>query len=205
MTRKFGLAFIAACFANAAFAQSPSPVAAPLVDSGASVAPMLAPNSSKLALPASTEVVLALDEELSTKINKAGDTFQMTVVRDVTYKGYLVIPKGARAIGEVTMRTGKGAYGKSAKMEIEPRYIELGSTRVLLDGSLRQVGDSNATNLMTGIALAGVFSGVITGKTSIIPRGREMVVYTRDAVPVGDSPFVGQTMAVAATIPQTDK
>ena len=50
MAREFGLAFIAACFANAAIAQSPSPVAAPLVDSGVSVGPMVAPNSSKLAL-----------------------------------------------------------------------------------------------------------------------------------------------------------
>jgi hypothetical protein len=203
MARKFGLAFIAACFANAAFAQMPSPIAAPLVESSVTVAPGVASNSSKLALPASTEVVLALDEELSTKISKAGDTFRMTVVRDVVYKGYLVIPKGARAVGEVTMRTGKGAYGKSAKMEIEPRYVDLGSTRVLLDGSLRQVGDSNAVNLMTGIALAGVFSGVITGKTSIIPRGRELVVYTREAVPIGDSLYIGSPKPVAAPNPET--
>lgn len=101
------------------------------------------------------------------------------------------------------MRTGKGAYGKSAKMEIEPRYVELGSTRVFLDGSLRQVGDTNAVNLMTGIALAGVFSGVITGKTSIIPRGRELVVYTREAVPIGDSPYVGSPKPVAAPNPET--
>ena len=64
-----------------------------------------------------------MNEALSTKKNEEGDTFFLTVVHDVTHKGFVVVPHGTRAVGELVWKTGKGAFGKAGKMDIEIKYL----------------------------------------------------------------------------------
>ena len=45
----------------------------------------------------------------------------VAVAQDVAVDGHVVIPRGTRAVGEITWRTGKGAFGKSGKMEMAIR------------------------------------------------------------------------------------
>jgi hypothetical protein len=156
-------------------------------------------------LPGNTEVLLSMNEELSTKKNDEGDTFYMTVVHNVVHDGYIVIPKGARATGEVTWRTGKGAFGKSGKMEIELRYVEVGGKRVPLVGSFRQEGEGNTVATVAGVIAAGVFAAFITGKTGRIPAGRELSVRTKEelafAIPATAPAAQPAVMAVAVETP----
>jgi hypothetical protein len=138
------------------------------------------------ALPANTEVLLSLNNELTTKgksLNE-GDSFNLTVVHDVLLGDYVVIPKGARAVGEVTWLTSKGAFGKSGKMEIEIRYVEVNGQRIELEGEFRQEGEGNTVATVGGVVLAGVFAGFITGKSGRIPAGRELMARTKSDVPV---------------------
>jgi len=115
--------------------------------------------SPKNVLPKNTEVLLSMNETLTTKKKKTqeGDTFHMTVVHDVMLKDYVVIPKGSRATGEVTWLTGKGAFGKSGKMEIELRYVEVNGQPIKLMGTFRQEGEGNTVATIGGVVLAGVF------------------------------------------------
>ncbi|WP_432769672.1 MAG: hypothetical protein HEQ22_02705 [Sphingopyxis sp.] len=190
---------LAGAIALALVAPAFAPVAAqdaPVVPASVDAAPMLvavpvaAPSANPTrTLPANTEVLLSVNEELSTKKNEEGDTFYLTVVHNVVQDGFVVIPKGARATGEVTWKTGKGAFGKSGKMEIEMRYVDVGGNRIPLIGTFRQEGEGNTVATVAAVALVWVAAPFITGKTGRIPAGRELSVRTKDelafAVPAG--------------------
>lgn len=137
-------------------------------------------------LPANTEIVMSMNDDLTTKGGKIeeGHMFYLTVVSDVKIGDYIVIPKGARGAGEVTWKTGKGAFGKSGKMEIELRYVEVGGQRIPVSGSYRQEGEGNTVATVGGVIVAGVFAAFITGKSARIPKGRELSSRTVSDVPV---------------------
>lgn len=162
--------------------------------------PVSAPTTTRM-LPGNTEVLLSVNEELSTKRNEEGDTFYMTVVHNVVQDGFVVIPKGARATGEIIWKTGKGAFGKSGKMEIEVRYVEVGGNRIPLIGKFRQEGEGNTVATVAAVALVWVAAPFITGKTGRIPAGRELSVRTKDelafAVPA-NAPVVQPTVTAVA-------
>jgi len=183
------------------------------------VTPQQAPNDIQY-LPANTEVVVALNQTLTTKGKsfQEGDTFSATVQYPVYLNDVIVIPKGARATGRITWLTSKGAFGKSGKMDIEIEYVEVNGRRIPLEGHFRQEGEGNTVATVGGVVAAGVFAGFITGKSGVIPRGRELTVFTREEVPVRIArafpsppayasppppPYAEARVAAAAEVPQS--
>lgn len=146
--------------------------------------PVQAANASNAMLPAGTEVKLRLTQELTTKGDglQENDTFTMTVAQDVRHEGFVVIPRGARAVGRVTFLTSKGMFGKSGKMDIEIDYVEVAGRTIKLDGSYRQEGEGNTLATIGGVVLVGVFGGFITGKSARIPQGRELTAIVEEPV-----------------------
>jgi hypothetical protein len=128
-------------------------------------------------LPANTELTLSMNDTITTKGKRwnEGDTFDMTVTHDVLLGQYVIIPKGARGVGRITWLTNKGAFGKSGKVEIDIEYIEVGGRRIPVSGHYRQEGEGNTR---------GVFAGFVTGKSGVIPAGRELVARTKSDLPV---------------------
>ncbi|HJQ17929.1 MAG TPA: hypothetical protein VJ859_13135 [Allosphingosinicella sp.] len=141
---------------------------------------------NQISLPANSEVVLRMNEDLTTKGGKIeeGTTFRLSVANDVMLGQYVVIPRGTPATGEITWKTGKGAFGKSGKMEIDLRSIDLNGRRIAVTGHYRQEGEGNTVGTVAGVVAAGVFAGFITGHSARIPAGRELKAYTTDALPV---------------------
>ncbi len=137
-------------------------------------------------LPANTEITLSMNEELTTKGGRIseGHKFGLSVVDDVRLGEKVVIPRGTAAFGEVTWLTGKGAFGKSGKMEIELRYIDLNGRRIPISGKYRQEGEGNTVATVAGVIAASVLAAVITGKSARIPQGRELKAFTTEPVPV---------------------
>lgn len=146
--------------------------------------PVQAAGSGNAVLPAGTEVKLRMTQDLTTKGDslQEGDTFTMTVAQDVRHEGYVVIPRGSRAIGRVTFLTSKGMFGKSGKMDIEMEYVEVAGRTINLDGTYRQEGEGNTLATVGGVVLAGVFAGFITGKSARIPQGRELTAVVAEPV-----------------------
>lgn len=142
--------------------------------------------STGAVLPANTEVLLSMNETITTKGNnlKEGSSFALTVVHDVMLGDYVVIPAGSRAMGEVTWLTSKGAFGKSGKMDIALRYVEVNNRRIPLTGTYRQEGEGNTVATVGGVIAAGVFAAFITGKSGVIPQGRELMARTKNDLPV---------------------
>jgi hypothetical protein len=195
------LAACALVLANgAAFAQAAS-------DKSALPALVAAPRAAEggqTMLPANTELLLSVNEELTTKGIEEGHKFRLTLVRDVMLGDYVVVPKGTPAVGEVTWKTGKGAFGKSGKMEIALRYLDLNGRHIPIEGKYRQEGEGNTTATVAGVIAAGVFAGFITGKSAKIPQGRELKAHTVDALPVAMPAGASSSsvQAVSASQPQ---
>jgi hypothetical protein len=149
---------------------------------------IIAPRSTSesVVLPANTEVLLAMNESITTKGDnlKEGSTFALSVVHDVMIGDYVIIPAGARATGEVTWLTSKGAFGKSGKMDIALKYVEVGGRRIPLSGTYRQEGEGNTVATVGGVIAAGPFAAFITGKSGVIPQGRELMARTKNDLPV---------------------
>lgn len=195
------LAIAASAVPVAAFAQVPAEGSAAAVPAVLTVAePVAAPTA--LALPANSEVLLSINDELSSKTVREGATFALSVVHDVTSGGYVVIPKGSKGVGEITWRTGKGAFGKSAKMEYELRYVELNGKRVPIEGKFREEGGGNTGAAIGAVVAVGVFGAFVTGKSAIVPRGRELMAHTKETLPytAGEATPVAAPAVVAAPV-----
>ena len=135
-------------------------------------------------LPANTEVLLRMAEEVTTKGKTwdEGDTFRLTVARDVMMGDFVVIPAGSPAKGRITWLTSRGAFGKSGKMDIELEEVTVGGHSIRLDGTYRQEGEGATMATVGGVLLAGVFAGFITGKSGRIPEGRELMATTEGPI-----------------------
>lgn len=185
---------------------------APLAVQRADVAP-----AGNAVLPANTEVLLKMTQEVTTKGRtwKEGDTFKLSVEKDVMLGDYVVIPEGSPAYGRITWLTSKGAFGKSGKMDVELEYVEVGGQKIRLDGTYRQEGEGNTMATVGGVILAGVFAGFITGKSGRIPQGRELMATTEEPIELAIAasavhrnvkqavlaPTGGEQVAIAPSVP----
>ncbi len=158
-------------------ALSAHPVSAP-----AQAAQPRAAAMQDLVLDSGVPITLVVSEDVNSTTHRAGNTFALTVASDVKIGDVVVIPRGTPAIAEITWRTGKGAFGKSGKLEFSMRYIDLNGQHIPVTGDYRQEGEGNT--LATGVAViaVGVFAGFVTGKRARVPMGRELV--SKIAMPI---------------------
>jgi hypothetical protein len=157
---------------QAAFAQHQVPNNTP--PSTAVVPPTIAPDGT-ITLNTGMPITLAISQEVTSTSHHAGDMFALTVLNDVRVGDTIVIPRGTPAQAEITWRTGKGAFGKSGKLEFALRYIELNGQRIPVTGNYRQEGEGNTVAAVGAWVAAGVIGGlVVTGHRARLPVGREL-------------------------------
>ena len=136
-------------------------------------------------LAAGTEIRLEMLQTVTTEGGswEQGDEFMLAVADDVSIGAYMIIPKGTQAFGHVRWRTGRGAFGKSGKIEVEIDRLVLGGRDVLISGVHRQDGKGGLTNAATVIA-AGPLAGFISGESGTIEKGTVLSAYLVDDLPV---------------------
>jgi hypothetical protein len=135
-------------------------------------------------LPSNTEILVKMTSEISSKKVREGDTFTAVTASDVMLANMVVIPRGSRVNGAITWRTGKGAFGKSAKMEYSLSSLDLNGQSIPLQGHFRQEGSGNTGATVGAVVAVGVFAAFVTGKSAVVPMGTELKVYTRMPLPV---------------------
>jgi hypothetical protein len=162
---------VAIVISSAASAQAPM--------AGQSPAAMDATVPREARLPLGTTIILVMNAQLNSAENRVGDAIALTVVDDVRIDGEIVIPRGTPAMGEVIWRTGRGAFGRSGKMDIAMRYVELNGVRLPIEGVFRQTGGTPTA----AIIASGVLGVAITGSSATIPAGQRIVARAAYAVP----------------------
>jgi hypothetical protein len=166
---------------------APSASAQPVASiAPAQPAPLVAPvqRAAQLRLPANTSLTVALNNSLNTKTFHTGDKFSLTVSQDVMAGDRVVIPHGTRAVGQVNWAKGNGSFGKSGKIELAFRYIELGGKKIPLEGTYYQEGNGNTAGTVGAIVGAGLVGGLIVhGHNAEVPEGKEFTVTIKDDVP----------------------
>lgn len=184
-------------------------LAALLVAPPVAVAQTAPPMVRATVLPTNAEVWVTLDEEINSKGMKVGRYFPVSVSRDVMVGDEVVIPRGTPGVGEVTYRTGRGAFGKSGKMEVQLRSLNLNGRMLPIAGRFRQEGQGNTGATIGTIVAAGVIAGAfVTGHSAVFEQGREFRALTAAAVPVrtatvrvARAPEVIRPIAVALNAP----
>lgn len=191
---KSALCFAAATLSAGAIAQD-----APMLTAQPVGAPI---SGNTITLPANTPVTVRMNEELTTRRNREGDTFYMSVATDVVQDGFVIIPAGSRAVGTITWLTRRGAFGKSGKMDISINAIEVQGTRIPVVGTFRQEGEGNTVATVGAVVLVGVFGAFVTGRSGVIPAGRELEIHTRDPLTVALPAGARATPALTASVAQ---
>lgn len=152
-------------------------------------------------LPSNTEVWVSLNSAMSSKESKNGDKFDVTVTRDVMMGDYVVIPRGTPGHGQIGYRTGKGAFGKSAKMEFDLVDVKIGDRYIPLSGHYRIEGNGNTGAAVGAVVAVGVFGAFVTGHSATAAQGSEWKGYTKEPIMVAIADPTPPAPVMAASTP----
>ena len=174
MKRFIFAALLCAAIPSVAYAQVVAASALPAPTVMVAPATATAPVIPAIRLPANTPVSLSLNGPLNSKSNLTGEKFSMTVAQDVMADGHLVIPRGTHAVGQVNYSKGNGSFGKSGKMDLVFRYIDMNGVQVPVEGHYFQEGRGNGAATVGAVLGAGVIGGlVVKGHSVELTEGRE--------------------------------
>jgi hypothetical protein len=87
-------------------------------------APRTPPPPQVVELPAGTEISVRLDQDLSSKDSRPGETFPATVAEDVTVRGQVVIPRDSRADGTVVDSKSLGKFKGGALLAVKLDHVQ---------------------------------------------------------------------------------
>jgi len=152
----------------------------------------LAPTSAWAAgikIPEGTEMVVRLNDDLSSGTSTEGDQFSITLQEAVRLSDGTVLKPGYRGRGEIVKAKKKGFAGQGGELNIRINYIRIGDTRVRLRANKGSQGD---TAMGATVALAVLFGplGLLKhGHDVEIKAGQTITAYV-DADAEVDSPIV---------------
>lgn len=152
-------------------------------------------------MPMGTPLTLISRTQVSSKDNKAGERIYFTVAETMSFRGQVVIPAGAVAVGEVARSDGNGYLGKKGKIDINLLYVETPSGPVRLSGGANNQGTSGLIPSVATIVLVSPLGYLIRGTSAHIPPGTPVRAYLAEDLRFAAAAPVP---AVAATPVQPD-
>lgn len=143
------------------------------------VAPEAAPAAaSELLLAKGTQIVIAVDKEVGSKISTAGEMFPIRLAQPVTLDGVTLLPAGITGEGQVVHAKKAGMAGSAGELILAARYLDYEGRRIelrsfkfieegdeILSRGQNNVDLASATN--AAIGPLGFFIG--GGNTTIAP------------------------------------
>jgi hypothetical protein len=188
-----------AVLSDAAPAAPPAPAKPVAAKPKPKPAPKPAPAPAPLALASGTVITTAVDQEISSRTNKAGEIVTTTVSSDVTdARGRVVIPAGAQVtmtISEIHESENKG--DKTGKLTLTPTQVAFAGRsypimasadaldRHLKDrptnaGDVAKVGAGAAAGAIVGRVVGGNTKGAVIGGIIGGAVGTQRAVETQD-------------------------
>lgn len=126
-------------------------------------------SSQFLVLLDSTAVRMKLNKPLSSADAHVDDEVRFEVSEDVIVDGFLVIPKGAQAIGVVNEAEPKKALGRGGKLSVLIRSVHLADNEQAV---LRSGGEGKGSS-----STAGMVIPVMHGKDITFPKDMDFIGY----------------------------
>lgn len=116
-----------------------------------------------LVVPADAVLAVVLDQTISSKTGRSGDTFTATVESPVEVEGKIAIPKGARATGVIRDAKAAGRFKGGAALALELTSVEVGGKEHEIqtsDATMTSKGKGKRTAAMVG---GGAGGGALIG------------------------------------------
>ena len=147
--------------------QSPVTAESPKSESGGKSLFSLGPTYKPVTVPEGTNLVVVVNQSLSSATNQAGDRFDASLAAPLVIGGKTVVPKGARVTGEVAAAKASGRLQDPGFLRLTLRSVEVGGKEVALDtGAVSFKGQSHKKRnvaMIGGGAGAGALIGGIAG------------------------------------------
>ena len=122
-------------------------------------------------LQSGTPVVLRTTSEINTKDKRPGDRVYLEVAESVMFRGQVIIPAGAPAMGEVVRAQRNGHFGKKGKLQVRLVSLQTPHGPVRLAGSTYEEGKSGTVASIATIALVSPLGFLIHGTSGKIMPG----------------------------------
>ena len=125
-----------------------------------------------VSIPAGTLVEIAISEPISSKTNKIGDTFPLTLAAPLVIGERTVLPAGLSGRGEVIHAAKRGWGGKAGELIVNARYLECGDLRIPL-GRFHYVntGKSNVGGALVTAQIVPLGQFLVSGGDALIAAG----------------------------------
>jgi hypothetical protein len=123
-------------------------------------------SATSIKVPEGTEMVVRLNDSLSSGTNTEGDQFSITLQEPVKLSDGTVLNAGYRGRGEVVKAKKKGFAGQGGELNIRINYMRVGDTRIRLRASK---GSEGQGALGTTIALSVLF-----GPLGLLKHGHDI-------------------------------
>jgi len=144
-----------------------------------------------------TPVKLRLTRELSSATAQVSDRVEFEVVEDIKVHDVVVIPKGGKALGEVTVAQPKRRMGRGGKLDVKIENVRLVTGDKV---ALRASRNTNGGGHQGAMAGAMVVTSVVFfpaaplfllmhGKDIVIPKGTEITAFIDDDIPLDRAKF----------------
>jgi len=137
---------------------------------------------AKVLLPEGTDVMLAFDEDLSSKTAQEGDQVTLVLTEDLKVGDVVVVKAGAKAIGEVTNAHKSEMMGKGGELNMRLDYLKVGNARVHLRGNKGGEGNSGVGGAIALTALVGIFGLLHHGKEIKVQKGTPLHAYIAEDI-----------------------
>jgi hypothetical protein len=107
--------------------------------------------------------VVTLNQDLSTRTNQVGDVWSGTVQQPITDGRRVIIPAGARVIGEVTAVQHSKGSGQAAILKLSVDEISVDGQTYAMAGSIVEANPTTKGRTSTGEKVATIGGGAALG------------------------------------------
>lgn len=122
--------------------------------------------AASVKIPEGTEMVVRLNDDLSSGDNSEGDQFSITLQQPVRLSDGTVLQAGYRGRGEIVKAKKKGFAGQAGELGIRVDYMRIGDTRVRLRANKGEQGQ--------GAMGATVALTVLFGPLGLLKHGHDV-------------------------------
>lgn len=122
----------------------------------------------KTTIPEGTDVRLRLLDKLSSATATEGQRFNLELEDDISIKGEVVVPRGAKAVGTVVSSKKKGFMGKGGELNVMLDYVLHKDQRIRLRATNAREGNDKVG---TAVTLTVLF-----GPLGLLKRGHDVEI-----------------------------